>query len=244
MRGAAVLGLAGGSNLSAAGTAAACTDRPGTPNNVSAEVTSGTSIRFEFRITTRDNEVNKYCDYYVTEPERRRRVVSFAGVSAHGPYFLGYGSTTWFDVNDLKPGGYYCFYVRARTERGTKGCVSERWAAPACARIEGGPSARPDAPGPWGALAADGKGSWGFGVGFASEAAARDAAYKGCGNRRCKVAVTGQARRYAYFESKAGGYWYGLGLHTSLQTAIAVAQGGYTTGAPAGTCRQVKAPCG
>lgn len=244
MRGKALTIFAGTWALFGAGTAAACTDRPGTPNNLSAEVTSATSIRFKFRITTRDNEVRKYYDYYVVERPGGRRVVDFGGVAAHGPYFLGFGSTTWFDVNDLKPGGTYCFYVRARTEPGSKGCVSEKWSAPVCARIEGGPDAAPSARGPWGALAANGEGSWGYGVGFATEAAARGAAIKGCGNRHCKVAVTGQARCYAYFESKSGGYWYGLALHASLQTAISVAQGGCAKGAPAGTCRQVRAQCG
>jgi hypothetical protein len=40
-----------------AAPAAACSDRPGRPDRVSAEVASTTSIRFKFRITTRDSEV-------------------------------------------------------------------------------------------------------------------------------------------------------------------------------------------
>jgi hypothetical protein len=222
---------------------AACGDRPGTPNNLSAEVTSATSIRFKFQIRTRDNEVRKYYDYFVVEKPSNRQVVNRGGVSAHGPYYLGFGATTWFNVSDLKPGGEYCFQVRARTEPGTKGCVSEKWSGPACAKIEGGPSARPDAPGPWGALAADRKGRWGYGVGFASAAAARAAAVKGCGAGQCKVVVAGKARCYAYFESRQGGYWYGIALHSSLQTATSVARGGCTKGAPAGSCKQVKAAC-
>jgi hypothetical protein len=227
----------------AAPAAAACFDRPGTPNQTSAEVTSATSIRFKFRITTRDNEINKYYDYYVTQKPGNKQVVSQTGVRSHGPNHLGFGSIDHVNVNDLKPGGEYCFYIRARSERGTKGCVSAKWAAPACAKIEGGPSAAPNAPGPWGALAADSKGRWGFGIGFASEAAARAAAIKGCGDQACKVAVAGKARCYAYFESRSGGYWYGLALHANLRTAVSVARGGCTGGAPAGTCKLVKSKC-
>ena len=43
--------------MGAAPAAASCSDQPGTPDRVNAEVTSATSIRFKFRITTRDNEV-------------------------------------------------------------------------------------------------------------------------------------------------------------------------------------------
>lgn len=72
---------------------------------------------------------------------------------------------------------------------------------------------------------------------------ARAAAIKGCGDGRCKVAVAGKARCYAYFESRSGGYWYGLALHTNLHTAVSVARGGCTGGAPAGTCKRVKSKC-
>jgi hypothetical protein len=49
-----VLGFAA---MGAAPAAAACSDRPGRPDRVSAEVASTTSILFKFRITTRDSEV-------------------------------------------------------------------------------------------------------------------------------------------------------------------------------------------
>jgi hypothetical protein len=224
--------------------AAACFSRPGTPVPLTPEVTSATSIKFKFRITTSDSDVRKYYDYYVVEKPSNRRVFGQGGVPAHGPYYLGKGATTWFNVNDLKPGGEYCFYIKARDEPGSKGCVSDRWGGPSCAKIEGGPSAAPNAPGPHGALAANGKGNWGYAIGFATEAAARAAAMKSCGDRRCRVVVAGQARCYAYFESRQGGYWFGIALHTSLETATSVARGGCTKGAPAGSCKQVKAACG
>ena len=224
--------------------AAICDNRPGTPNQTSAEVTSATSIRFKFRITTRDNEINKYYDYYVTQKPGNGRVIARTGVRSHGPNHLGFGSIDHVDVSDLKPGGEYCFYIRARTERGTKGCVSAVWAAPACAKIEGGPSASPNAPGPFGAVAADGKGSWGYAVAQASEAQARTNALKGCGNANCKVELAGRGTCAAYAQSRAnGGYWYGLGLGSSYMGAREAAERGCAKGAPKLACKIQKTFC-
>jgi len=230
-----------------AGTApasAACSDRPGTPNNLSAEVTSATSIRFKFRITTRDNEISRFYDATVTEKPSNKIVRSFTGVRAHGPYFLGYGGIDHFNINDLKPGGQYCFQIRARTERGTKGCVSEKWSGPVCATIEGGPGASPNARGPFGAVAADGKGSWGFAVSQASEAQARASAVKGCGNGNCKVELSGRGKCAAYADSRAnGGYWYGLGMGATAAATSAAARQGCAKGAPRNTCKVHKTVC-
>jgi hypothetical protein len=235
--------------LAAAGTAPAaaaiCDNRPGTPNQTSGEETSATSIRFKFRITTRDNEINKFYDYYVTQKPGNKQVVSQTGVRSHGPYYLGFGSIDYVNVNDLKPGGEYCFYIRARSERGTKGCVSAQWAAPACVKIAGGPSASPNAPGPFGAVAADGKGAWGYAVAQASEAQARTNAVKGCGNANCKVELSGRGTCAAYAQSRAnGGYWYGLGLSTNnYMGAREAAERGCAKGAPKTTCKIQKTYC-
>lgn len=224
--------------------AASCSDRPGTPDNLSAEVTSATSIRFKFRITTRDNEVNKYYDYFVVEKPGNKQVRSQTGVPAHGPYFLGYGGITYFNVSDLKPGGEYCFQVKARTERGTQGCVSAKWSGPVCARIEGGPAARPKTTGPHAAVAADGKGHWGYAVGQPSDAQARESAVKGCANPGCKVELAGQWKCAAYATSRAnGGYWYGLGLSRTDAGARSAAERGCAKGAPKGTCKAEAAFC-
>ncbi len=236
--------------LAAAGAAPAaaaiCDNRPGTPNQTSGEETSATSIRFKFRITTRDNEINKYYDYYVTQKPGNKQVVSQTGVRSHGPYYLGFGSIDYVNVNDLKPGGEYCFYIRARSERGTKGCVSAQWAAPACVKIAGGPSASPTARGPWGAVASDSKGKFGYGVVLANEAQARFNALKMCGSG-CKVELANDKGRCAAFaEHRAanGAYWYGMGLSNSSDGARNGAIGGCQRGAPKGTCKITKSHCG
>jgi hypothetical protein len=60
----------------------------------------------------------------------------------------------------------------------------------------------------------------------------------------CKVAIAAQVGCYAYFESRTKGYWYGLALHASGATVLQVARSGWEKGAPAGTCKLMKANCG
>lgn len=52
------------------------------------------------------------------------------------PYaaLAGYGQRTYYDMADLPLTNGYCFRVRARTEGGAEGCVSELWSANACVR--------------------------------------------------------------------------------------------------------------
>ena len=97
--------------------------------------------------------------------------------------------------------------------------------------------------GGWGAVAANGKGFWGFAVAQASEAQARDAAVKGCGQPDCKVAIAGQNRCIAYYESRQGGYWYGLALGGTEAFVRDVALRGCSSGAPRGSCKRVKSLC-
>lgn len=226
--------------------AAICDNRPGTPVTLNAEVTSATSIRFKFRPTTRADEVNKFYDYTVHEVfpgGRQVNVRNQGGVPPHSPHHT---SISYFDINDLKPGSKYCFIVKARSERGTKGCVSLKWSAPICAQIEGGKSASPTARGPWGAVASDGKGKFGYGVVLASEAQARSNALKMCGSG-CRVELankTGRCAAFAEHRAANGGYWYGLGLSNSADGARNGAIGGCQKGAPKGTCKITKSHCG
>jgi hypothetical protein len=229
-----------------AGTAAAaiCDNRPGTPITLDAKVTSATSIRFNFRPTTRADEVNKYYDYTVHEvlpSGRQLNVKNQGGVPPHSPHHT---STSYFDINDLKPGSKYCFIVKGRSERGNKGCVSLKWSAPICAQIEGGPKASPTARGPFGAVASDSKGKWGHGLGVTSEAQARSNAQQMCGSG-CKVELAGKGTCGAFAESRAanGAYWYGLGLANSPDAASKAALAGCGRGAPKGTCKISKKSC-
>jgi hypothetical protein len=217
---------------------AACSDRPGTPTNVTARMTSESPPTVQVSWTNTASET-VWWDVERTDASGRADPL---------PAGIGRGDTgkglRISNSYSIPAGETRCFRVKARTARGTQGCVSAIWSNRACATSA--KSATPGTPqaGPWGALAADSKGAWGYAIGYATEAAARGTAVKSCGNRRCKVAIAGQVRCYAYFESRQGGYWYGLALHSSLQTATTVARDGCAKGAPAGSCKQVKAECG
>ena len=225
--------------FSASTARADCGNRPGTPTNVKTFPDAKSQTTFRVSWTNRATEKPIYWDIEVTDA-RGTVHPQPAGISLGD---RGYSLRVGKDFT-VPPGETRCFRVKARTEAGTKGCVSLAWSNKACATAKATATPAPPQAGPWGALAADSAGHWGYGVGFATEASAREAAIKGCGNRRCKIAVAGQARCYAYFDSRSRGYWYGLALHTSLQTAISVAREGCSKGAPAGTCKQVKAQCG
>jgi hypothetical protein len=93
------------------------------------------------------------------------------------------------------------------------------------------------------AVAADSKGRWGYAFGERTSAQARDEALRGCGARGCDIQETARARCLAYVESRAGGYWYGVGLGRTQNTALSTARRGCGLGAPARTCRVVKALC-
>jgi hypothetical protein len=224
----------------AAAAHAACFTRPGTPNRVTAEPVHGkerSTLRFGWFDTTRADE-RVWHDIEVTDGSGRL-VQSLAGV--------GYGamsgkSQTTRDFGGLAPNTTRCFRVKARTEAGTQGCVSKLWSGRVCATTASA-SGPGTTKGDWGALAADGHGHWGFAVHYATEAQAKAAARKGCGARRCTVRIAAQVGCYAYYESRSGGYWYGLALHSSGATALQVARSGCEKGAPAGTCKLVKANC-
>ena len=96
----------------------------------------------------------------------------------------------------------------------------------------------------WVAVAADSKGRWGYAFGERTSARAQAEALRGCGARGCDIQETARARCLAYVESRAGGYWYGVGLGRTQNAALSTARRGCGLGAPARTCRVVKAICG
>ena len=237
--------------LSALATAsaanAACSDRPGTPNRVKAEPFAHSprdTILFTWFDTTRASE-RVWHDIEVTDG-KGRLVQSLTGVGI-GAMSGGGKQQSEKQFSGLAPNTTRCFRIRARDEAGTKGCVSKIWSARVCATTASAPGTpAPDTPGTgkWSALAADGKGHWGFAVNFPTQWRAQFEARKGCGAQACTVRISGQVGCYAYFESRSGGYWYGLALHSSGATALQVARSGCEKGAPAGTCKLVKANCG
>jgi hypothetical protein len=218
----------------------ACGDRPGTPITIRVEPVPGSEsskLRLTWRDTTRADE-RVWWDFEVTDGSGRL-VQSLAGVGIGA--MVGSKQLSDRDFGPYPPGTTRCFRMKARTEAGTNGCVSQIWSGKTCGTTVAAP-AKPKSGG-FAALAANGKGFWGYAVGQVSDEAARDAALKGCGQAVCKIAISGQNRCIAYYESRTGGYWYGLALGPTLAGVLRVARSGCTKGAPAGTCKLVKQIC-
>jgi hypothetical protein len=105
---------------------ASCGDRPGTPNNVSATPLSSSSIKFSWHDTTRPGEIplGPFYDISVTDNFGHP-----TGLDSTGEGYLFGGKV----YKNLAFNRTYCFKVRARTEAGTQGCVSQIWSATVCA---------------------------------------------------------------------------------------------------------------
>ena len=56
----------------------------------------------------------------------------------------------------------------------------------------------------WVAVAADGKGYWGYAFGQATEEQARATALQGCGRSDCNIEGAARTRCFAYVESREG----------------------------------------
>jgi hypothetical protein len=122
---------------------AACTDRPGTPTNVTAEAVSPTQIKVTWLNTTRAFDItgtqfahNMWFDISVREIAKDgSAIVSPLSRTGWGPVRvtppMGSPSSTTFD--GLRPGTRYCFSMRARTEGGTQGCISKVASNSGCA---------------------------------------------------------------------------------------------------------------
>jgi hypothetical protein len=223
---------------------AACFTRPGTPNRMKAEPVNGherDTIRLTWFDTVGASE-RVWHDIEVTDGTGRL-VQSLTGVGIGA--MLGSKQQSERDFGGLKPNTTRCFRMKARTEAGFKGCVSKNWSGRVCGTTTSAPNTK-DTPGSgkWGALAADGKGRWGFAVNQPTQWAAQFQARKGCGDQACTVRISAQVACYAYFESRGARYAYGLALHSSGATALQVARRGCESNAPAGTCKLVKSNCG
>ncbi|MCW5773473.1 MAG: DUF4189 domain-containing protein [Rhodospirillaceae bacterium] len=218
---------------------AACGDRPGTPITTRVEAVPGNAsmLRLTWRDTTRADE-RVWWDFQVTDAGGRI-VQSLAGVGIGA--MVGSKQFSNRDFGPYPAGATRCFRMKARTAAGTKGCVSQLWSGRICGTVAAAPAAPKG--GGFAALAANGKGFWGYAVGQSSEAAARSAALKGCGQADCRIAISGRNKCVAYYESRRGGYWYGLALGPSVSYVRRTALGGCAKGAPAGTCRLVKQIC-
>ncbi len=116
-----------------------------------------------------------------------------------------------------------------------------------CRAVEapGPPPASATSTGPWAAIAADGKGRWGYAVGQPSPDVAKNAALQGCGDSACTILDALKARCIAYAESRAnGGYWYFGHFGADTRTVENNAMRACWKAAPSNSCALVKAACG
>jgi hypothetical protein len=104
---------------------AACGDRPGTPDNVSALALSDTMLQFRWRNTATETV---WWDIEVTDPAGNI-ILSQAGIGQGLTGFHLPAENTFL----VGPDTTQCFRVRARTAPHTEGCVSEIWSARVCA---------------------------------------------------------------------------------------------------------------
>jgi hypothetical protein len=161
---AAILPLSVTGNFSPPNACAACSDRPGTPDNLklAAVRSNPTSMSLEWRNNASEGwrsffereilgypgelggalgipgsheiipkAAGIYFDISVREgsPDGKTVGLDRTGI---GPYTTNPPSISntrpvSYNFDNLKPSTLYCFRVRARTEAGTQGCVSQLW---------------------------------------------------------------------------------------------------------------------
>jgi hypothetical protein len=139
--------------LAAPAAQAACGSRPGTPNEVKAEALSATSIRFSWRNATSRAHVGEHTMYFDISVRDGKGNQVGKDMGGHGPFRVTYGSRSHQDFDRLQTPQTLCFSIRARTDGGTKGCVSQRFSAQVCAtttRSVSPPAAGPKPLGPTG----------------------------------------------------------------------------------------------
>lgn len=103
---------------------ASCSDRPGTPDQVTAEPLSATAVRLHWRNTTSKagGSDDMWFDIYVLNDRNQPIGKNITGGA--GQRGVGYHQMSSVDINGLQPDVEYRFQMRARTGAGTAGCVS------------------------------------------------------------------------------------------------------------------------
>jgi hypothetical protein len=133
--------------LAASAAHAACGNRPGTPNEVKAEPLASSpqsAIRFSWRNTTgkaHDTPHSMHFDISVRDGRGNQVGKDMTGTGPFGPF--AYGHRSHQDFTGLGANQTLCFKIRARTGRGTSGCVSQAFSAQVCATTLATPPATP-----------------------------------------------------------------------------------------------------
>jgi hypothetical protein len=116
-------------SLATTAAEAACNDRPGTPTSVTAQVAGEVPPSILVRwINTASETV--FWDVEMTD-EQGNIAEALPPGSGRGDTGVGVPVENTFTV---PPGAIRCFRVKARTARGTEGCLSDIWSNRACVR--------------------------------------------------------------------------------------------------------------
>ena len=150
-------------------------------------------------------------------------------------YGQGLRLSNRFTVEPVSPAAFESEHAPSAAHQG---CVSALFSNRACTT-----TIAASAPPAFSAIAVDGQGRWGFGVGMRSEAEARSGALGGCGTSARRIEKVAQAPCIAFAESRSGGYWFGLSVDQSQQKVKSVAMERCAKGAPAGTRKPVNTGC-
>ncbi|MGD9830671.1 MAG: fibronectin type III domain-containing protein [Bradyrhizobium sp.] len=121
--GAAIVAIFTGPFLSEA--AASCGSRPGTPNRVGVTRITDSSARLYWT-----NTASEAVWYDIALTRRGEPIPGQTGIHGVGRQIRGWEVQQ--SIKGLTPGTKYCFQVRARTEPGSKGCVSLQWSSRVC----------------------------------------------------------------------------------------------------------------
>ena len=157
--------------LAATTANAACSDRPGTPDRLHTYTYSGATnaIQLGWRNNASEGYAPRlptdmfpvpyvwselksngriYFDIFVREGSPGGRPVGQDRIG-YGP-FESFGPHHWLGTRftGLAPGTTYCFAMRARTEAGTQGCVSQHQSEWVCGATEALPKPPPPPPAP------------------------------------------------------------------------------------------------
>jgi len=102
---------------------AACSDRPGTPNQVLITPGAPGQLRLKWHNTAREGAA--YWDIAIFR--NNKEIQGLTGISASK-----LRDTYFHEFTGLESAARYCFKVRARTQAGSQGCVSLLWSQSQC----------------------------------------------------------------------------------------------------------------
>lgn len=229
---------------------ASCGDRPGTPTNIRAiGIVGSTGNNNPGILVTWINTASEsgadFVDIEVQTQDGGATGFNRTGWRMEGGGFHKEGSATF---QPMEVGKTFCFRVRARTEAGTQGCVSQLWTSRVCAAAKAEPNNRGTdigfpTPVSYASVASAVSGAWGASImrtGRVEDAVAD--AIRRCSGR-CDTLIKGEGECVAVAEPLAPhieiGYAIGKSKDDVSRRALAMCE----ARAPGLKCRLAHSNC-